>query len=442
MTDRTLDRIVFGGLKVKLTLEAARALKPGETLRDHDPRFKGLLLRARAGVKSWHFYYRSAEGKQRKPKMGEFPALSIEDARKVAKEWITRVAKGGDPSTERQALRTAPTMNDLCDEMLKYSETNHAAETEAKVKTIIRLYIRPELGKLRVAAVTTDDVNKLLARIAEGRIRIPVKVDQRLIKRGKRKEADKERFNTPSIDQAILCRAWLSKMFSLAEGEALKWRPRNTNPCMDKDILTFTPRKRRVHLRRDEFQRAGAALRELQKSYPYHVGCALAVLFCGSRVTEMATGRWRDVRETEFGWELVPVKHKTMKHAERQIVLTRPALAIMHSLDRHLSGYIFGPIGELKCARKAIWEIWDKARDMAKVRPEVTARDLRRTFASAARSQNATLEDISSLLDHQNVATTERYAYLFDDQRHELANKTADRLAGLLEVPKPEPQKS
>jgi integrase len=148
------------------------------------------------------------------------------------------------------------------------------------------------------------------------------------------------------------------------------------------------------------------------------------------------------VRETEFGWELVPVKHKTMKHAERQIVLTRPALAIMHSLDRHLSGYIFGPIGELKCARKAIWEIWDKARDMAKVRPEVTARDLRRTFASAARSQNATLEDISSLLDHQNVATTERYAYLFDDQRHELANKTADRLAGLLEVPKPEPQKS
>lgn len=417
---------------MKLTLETARALLPGQTLKDHDPRTKGLQLRARGTVKSWHYYYRGADGTQRRPKFGEFPQLSIDAARRVAAEWAQRVAKGEDPSAERQSARAAPTIDKLCDHYLKeYAAKVYAPTTLDHATWAVELYIRPELGRLKVATVAVADVNRLIDRIAAGKVMLP-----------KKKGGQTEwRACAPSVVNANHVRGYLSKAMALAEGDSLKWRPRGSNPCKDEETKSFPTRSRRVHIRSDEFAAVNRSLMTLAETYPWHVAAIFVALFSGSRVTETARFRGSDIEtDPETGAvNAVLRQHKTVRHVgERRVMLPRPAVAIIARLEQHKSGYVFGPVGELAKPRKALWEIWDKARKISGVRAEIQARDLRRTFASVARTAGATLQDIQPLLGHTNTGTTKGYAYLFEDKQRDLTEDTAERISALLEGPKRE----
>jgi hypothetical protein len=63
--------------------------------------------------------------------------------------------------------------------------------------------------------------------------------------------------------------------------------------------------------------------------------------------------------------------------------------------------------------------------------------DLRRTAASAGASIGLSLETVGQLLGHAQVATTKRYAFLFDDAKREAAELLSARLATDLGRPGP-----
>ena len=86
-----------------------------------DSAVTGLYLRCFAGGgRSWMFRYRADGGGRAAPlrsvKLGDYPTLSIDAARQAARALAGAVAKGSDPTTERQTRRAqarAETLGDL-----------------------------------------------------------------------------------------------------------------------------------------------------------------------------------------------------------------------------------------------------------------------------------------------------------------------------------------
>lgn len=415
----------------KLTYAAAVKLEVGQFLKCEA--VPGLELRAGKTSKSFSFYYRNAEGTRRRPHLGNFPALSIEAARDAAKDILSKLAKFEDPSADKAALRTAPTVNDLADKLEARAKREYAPETQKLVERLMRHYIRPRLGNKKVASVTVSECSNLLNDVAAGKVMIEARSSRPDGKPGK----ITKRLCVASTDTAKSVKTYGSKMFAMAESDSLKWRIRNTNPFNDEDTPEFPDSKREVHIAENEFAAVNHALMELSAEYPWHVAALYTELFIGSRVTELATAMRDWLKRNEAGdLDLVLSKHKTSKKiGAKKIHITPAAEQIIMKLPVHPNGYIFGPLAELSSPRRAIWAVWDKARDAAKIRKEVRVQDIRRTFASVARTNGASIGDIQPLLQHANSKTTERYAFIFNSKTRQLADDTADSIQKKLNGP-------
>jgi integrase len=94
-----------------------------------EPGRTGLALRISPhGIKSWAFRYRY-HGAQKRIIFGTYPALSLADVRIKLADALKQLKEGRDPGAllaeERQAIRTAPMVEDVAREYL----TRHASKT-------------------------------------------------------------------------------------------------------------------------------------------------------------------------------------------------------------------------------------------------------------------------------------------------------------------------
>lgn len=416
-----------------ITAEACHAAQPGDVLKDGgDYGVKGLELRARAGVKSWHLYYRAGDGTQRRPKLGTFPTIKLPAARRIASELLERIKKGEDPSAERQELRGSPTVNDLCDLYIKL----HLVPEKKKPSSIehdeinIKTHVRPRLGHLKVAAVTTAEIDKVLKIIAAGwtiqttSTHVPAR------------PTTKPRFGGKTLRRggktaANRVRSLVSKMFNLAESKAYGcMRPKGSNPVgfkTDEDrAIRFRERRRRVRIQGDQWQAMARALEELRPTYPRHVGAIWVILYAGSRVTELITGRSFQLKDGALHLD----EHKTDDGGDvRTIRLPRQAMREIERLPVDSLGRIFGELD-----RGQVYKVWCKARAKAGC-PGLRVQDLRRTFASAGKSMGVQVEAVSELFNHADPNTTQKhYAFLFDDAAVEISQTIADRIEELIGI--------
>ena len=58
-----------------------------------------------AGRKVFMLQYRTNAGERRKPALGQYGELTVEQARVMAQEWLAEVRRGGDPSAAKAAAR-------------------------------------------------------------------------------------------------------------------------------------------------------------------------------------------------------------------------------------------------------------------------------------------------------------------------------------------------
>ncbi|HUQ36935.1 MAG TPA: integrase arm-type DNA-binding domain-containing protein [Aestuariivirga sp.] len=70
-----------------------------------DSKVVGFGLRIGATSRVWILYYRNRAGKQRKMRLGAFPSVGAENARKIAQSAIGKVAAGNDPAETRAEER-------------------------------------------------------------------------------------------------------------------------------------------------------------------------------------------------------------------------------------------------------------------------------------------------------------------------------------------------
>jgi hypothetical protein len=118
--------------KIKLTktvVDAAMADREPYELRDTV--IPGFLLKVTpTGRKVFMVAYVAANGQRRKPAIGRFGEITVEQARTIAQDWLADVRKGNDPSAERSSTRKASTVKELFDRFIDdYSESRNKPST-------------------------------------------------------------------------------------------------------------------------------------------------------------------------------------------------------------------------------------------------------------------------------------------------------------------------
>jgi hypothetical protein len=83
------------------------------------------------GRKVFMVQYRTNAGERRKPSLGLFGELTVEQARTLAQNWLAEVRRGGDPGGQKAEARKAPTVSELCTRFMEdYSKTRNKPSTQ------------------------------------------------------------------------------------------------------------------------------------------------------------------------------------------------------------------------------------------------------------------------------------------------------------------------
>jgi integrase len=317
-------------------------------------------------------------------------------AREEAKKLKRKVDSGGDPLGEDKASRDAPTVADLCDRFEAEHVDKLRHRTQAHYRALIRKDIVPTLGKLKVAAVDFEHVDRLHRKITQ---RAPTQANRAL--------------------------AVLSKMFALA----IKWRLRPDNPC--KGVSRNREDARKRYLKPDELERLTKALAEYSKKDDAATDIFRLLLLTGARSGEVRSATW-DQFDLEEGVWTKPAT-ATKQKQRHEVPLNAPARQLLaHRLsnrrDTSLPWVFPGRSSHYRINLDRSWGLICKAAGITGLR----IHDLRHSYASTLVGAGFSLPTIGALLGHSQPQTTARYAHLLDDP----LRKATER-AGAILAPKP-----
>ena len=362
--------------------------------------------------------------------LGRWPALSVDQARKLAREAQHKLDGGVDPKqaklearlADQEARRVALTVEDLADryktEHIQIGPRAHGKEATR----LINKHILPAIGKLPLTLVGPSDVAALLHRMR----------------------------STPI--QANRTRGVLRTMFGRAEEWEL--RPLGSNPVtVVKRRNSETPRDRR--LTDKELKALGNAMRVSRENPEVLLGIRLALL-AGMRKGEILEARWEwlDLDSQEI--RIPPGFHKTGKKVSRVRVvhlcsalveelrgITR-TLGCPHLIPGSQSKGDDGkslldrdghPIWKPFTALQNPWERLREAAGLAKKglpqEEDPGLHDLRRTFASVG-TDLGLKGFVGELLGHAEQTVTDIYARAAAERLHEAAEVIGTRIEGIL----------
>ncbi|AWF00155.1 MULTISPECIES: tyrosine-type recombinase/integrase [Pseudomonadota] len=262
--------------KIKLTKSAVDAAQPqAQAIELRDTLVPGFLCKITpVGRKVFMLQYRTNAGERRKPALGLFGELTVEQARSLAQEWLAQVRRGGDPAADKAEARQAPTVEELCKRFMEdYSKKRNKPSTRVGYQGVIDRCIIPLLGRKKVHDVKRPDVAGLMEKLSY-----------------KQTEANK----AFSI---------LRKMFNMAE--VWGYRPDGTNPCRH---VPMFPAGKSTHLISDDDM--GKLFRQLDKievegleNYVIPLAIRLQFEFAARR-SEIVTLEWEwvDLENRRVVW--------------------------------------------------------------------------------------------------------------------------------------------
>jgi integrase len=127
-----------------------------------------------AGRRTWGLSYRLRDGAgtQRWYTIGRFPYVATAAARKRARKLKEEIELGGDPQGDRAGKRREPTVAQLADQFMLACEQKIRAgklrqSTVDSYERALRLHIRPQLGTLKISAVTKRTIARFHEQISE-----------------------------------------------------------------------------------------------------------------------------------------------------------------------------------------------------------------------------------------------------------------------------------
>jgi integrase len=351
------------------------------------------------GRKVYLLYYRTQDGRQRKPSIGVHGHITCEQARGTALEWLGQCAKGADPSQSRQTQRQSPSISDLCDRYMDEHSKVHKKKSASLEQFYIRKHVKPMLGTLKTISVTKADIAKF---------HISLK-------------------STPTQANRIL--QTLSKMFNLAETWGL--RPAHSNPV--RGIKKYKEESRERFLTLEEIQSLSNVLDDLEiadkekkqeKKVIYFINLIRLLMLTGARLSEIQYAKW----------EWVNLKNATLnlpdsKTGKKIIHLSPASIQILKNTPK-IEGNPYIIVGHIEGeALNAVQRPWQRVRKLANLE-DVRIHDLRHTFASLCVGRGFSLQMVAKLLGHTDTRMSERYAHLSKTSVQDAAADVGEVIVG------------
>jgi integrase len=407
-----ISETATGKNRIKLTKRSVESLSAAATaVVWYDDKLAGFGVRVMPSGRRFYFArYRNKHGRSRWFTIGEHGKVTADAARAKAQRILQAVAVDSlDPSAEREAFRVAPTVNDLLDRYLaEHVEQRNRPSTRASFKSIVESAIRPELGQLKVAAVTRQDMHKFHSARAE----------------------------TPR--QANLMLAVCSKAFSLAE--LWEMRPEGTNPCSK--IERYPENHRERFLSAEELGRLGATLRQAETAgLPWKNGgrtlyrrvttaAVELLLFTGCRLSEVLGLRWKQI---DFAIGTIALL-ETKSGRPQLVTMNAPARQVLKELEAvKASDWVLPSVSSAKqpISKSAVEAVWHRIRTVAQL-DDVRLHDLRHTVGTYAGQSGANAFLVRDLLRHKNLSMTGRYVNRSDDPVRTLSDQVGERISAAL----------
>lgn len=380
-----------------------------------------------SGEKLWYYIY-TFEGRKRFMRLGEgnYPDLSIADARKLYDAAKMKVVNGIDPLAEKEKQKherlQAPTVAKLVSEYINRYAMKEKRSWK-KDESILNREVLPAWGKLKAADVTKRDVNLLMGRIKE---------------RG-----------APIMARNTL--AVIRKMFNWAVSEDIL----QVAPCLGiKAPPASTPRER--HLSEEEIKTLWESLDSPDLSMLIETRNALKLVLVTAQRPGEVLGMHS--REIKGHWWIIPSERTKNKKTHR-VYLTDTALDLIGTLTvinqetgkEEERGYIFPtpltdadkPMGStalsVAVSRNLAVPVLDskgkpvvdsKGKPVTENRLGVkhfTPHDLRRTAATILAQSKIRYEDRERVLNHSLSKLDDTYNQHDYDEPKQIALEALER---------------
>lgn len=377
-----------GPQKVNFTKRTVEALKAPEKGRRYvyDSKTDGLAVAVSYSGSKTFYVYRKVHGRPQRIRLGRFPEMTVEQARRQAVKVAAEIAEGKDPQARKQRQRAEMTLGELHRRYMAEHAKVHKRSWKDD-EDLFRRYLIDWKSR-RLSTISRADVQKKHRTIGES---APVGANRML--------------------------ALLSKMFGFAldlgvwEGE---------NPC--KGIKRFREKSRDRFLQADELPRFLEAVQaepnETMRDY------FLLSLLVGGRRGNMLAMRWDELHLSRGEWRIPETKN-----GEALTVHLPPAAVeiLQERQKRSCSVWVFpsktsksGHIEEPKTA-------WRRVCQRTGLK-DVRLHDLRRTLGSWQAATGASLPVIGKSLGHKNQQTTAIYARLNLDPVKESVNAATEAM--------------
>ena len=414
----------------KITKRTVDATKPNDRdlfIWDDDVAGFGLRVRP-SGNKTYVIQYRvpglGRRGMAKRVSLGEHGTLTPDEARKLARRELGRVAQGANPAAERSARKQEATVSELSVPYLEEVDLRRKPGVAREYRRLWKKHILPALGSKPVAAVSGADVRRLHRSLSD----------------------------TPYVANRVVAR--VSSFYTYAIRERAV--PSKENPA--DEVEHYREDEKERFLTKEEFGRLGKALTkaeeeglpvppelkrkpknpETQKhrpkikdlpmpANPFAVAAIRLLALTGCRENEILSLRW-DAVDFERGY----LRLDDTKTGKSVRPLGQSAAAVLETLPRIQGNLYVLPGLRPKAHLKEIKRVWYAVRHAANLK-ELRLHDLRHSFASVPAATGESLLVVRSLLGHKNVATTERYAHLGDDPVKRAADRTALNISGWME---------
>jgi len=397
--------------KIKLTksvVDTAQAQTCDVELRD--TLVPGFLCKVTpTGRKVFMLQYRTNSGVRRKPSLGQFGELTVEQARSLAQDWLAEVRRGGDPGLDKADARKAPTVKELCGRFMDdHSKPHNKPSTQAGYQYQIDTFVIPAFGTKKVHEVTRNDITALMKRMEK------------------------------SPTQANRVLSLVRKMFNLAE--LWGYRPDGSNPCRH---VPKYPEKGSTRLITDEqMVKLFAYLDKAEAENLEHPILLLAV-----RLQFEFAARMSEILLLQWDWLDLPngrVVWPDSKTGDMSKPLSEEAKRRLTSTPRYGdSPYVCPAIIDHRqpLSPHTYYQGWRRILSNAGV-PKVGTHGIRHRSATDIANSGVPVKVGMALTAHKTVAMFMRYVHTEDDPVRQAAELVATRRQTITGKRQPRPQEA